>query len=108
MKVLYCTARLSGKSFPKGVCSIFLRVDKSINELHNSGPFFQLNYFTKSMYYLLLIVPDRRIGLVNVVFVCKNKCLSLGGERGGVMENARATRQLALSKGPEEMGHLPP
>jgi hypothetical protein len=54
-------------------------------------------------------VPDKRIGLVNVVFfVCKNKCPVCQWWVRGVRENARGTRQLTLSKGPEWMGHLPP
>ncbi len=34
-------------------------------------------------------VPDRRIGLVNVVFVCKINALYAGSRCGGVWENAR-------------------
>ncbi len=46
-------------------------------------------------------VPHRRIGLVNVVFVCKNKYSVCEKEAQGVRENARGTRQLALSQGPK-------
>jgi hypothetical protein len=54
-----------------------------------------------------VVVSDRRIGLVNVVFVCKNM-LCMRVVSAGVRESARGARELALSKGPEWMGNLPP
>ncbi len=47
-------------------------------------------------------------GLLMLSLYVKINALYLGSERGGVRENARGERQLALSKGPEWMGHSPP
>jgi hypothetical protein len=41
------------KSTYKGVCSIFLRVERSINEIHNLTALFQPKYVTKNMYLLI-------------------------------------------------------
>jgi hypothetical protein len=39
-------------------------------------------------------VPDRIIGLVNVIFVCKNKCsVASSGRRGGGVEGKRKGRK---------------
>ncbi len=55
-----------------------------------------------------VVVPNRRIELVNVIFVCKNKCSVCRWLVQAVRENAGGARQLALNKGPVCMGNLLP
>ncbi len=50
----------------------------------------------------------QNIGLVNVIFVCRNKCSVCGRRVRGVREVQGAQGQLPLSKGPEWMGNSPP
>jgi hypothetical protein len=54
-----------------------------------------------------ITVPNRRIGLVNVVFVCRNKHSVCGERVRGVRETQGGQGQLALSKRPEWMGNSP-
>jgi hypothetical protein len=48
----------------------------------------------------VVAVPDRGIGLVNVVFVYRNKCSVCVKRAGKVREMQGVHEQLAVSKGP--------
>jgi hypothetical protein len=51
-------------------------------------------------------VPNRKIGLVDFVFV-SNRCSVIGKQELGMREMQRAQGQLTSSKGPERMGNSP-
>jgi hypothetical protein len=50
-----------------GVCSIFLHVERSINEIHKSRALIQYKYFIKSMYLFIIHIYDLHIFSIKLV-----------------------------------------